>query len=410
MNHIVNSIVIKKFEVRDTDAFLSLQVPSLVVREICERKIIKWLQAKIETDYSKNLVIEFIIESAQQEFTLNSELSPQLPELHIRTNPIEDSNFQFKHKYALSSKMKFENMIETEENRFSMNALKFFIEDSSMGINSAALFGSSGIGKSHLLNATGWHYLATFPGKKVKIVSGDEFINDFQTAIFTKTMGEFRNKYRLKTDVLLIDDLQSIERAKATQGELFNLFNEYSTSGKKVIITSDKKIEELFGFDERLKSRFLGGLVLQMDRPSLVSLKQYFDFKIMNSRMYLSSEVQETIFYNLGNCFRSVDGAVARLEMLQRINGVIDLESVKKMFPIQNTGKHNQVSADQIIIDVARKHNLMKSDLVGPSRKREIFQARREAIVEIREKLQLSFKEIGRIFNRDHSTIVSAIN
>ena len=405
MNHILSSIKVKSFEIKDNDAFLLLAVPSLIVKEICEREIHSEIESYVTANQSKNLIVEYIIESTQQSF-------PIIEDEYIETSTIETAptQFQFKQKYALNKRMTFNDLVITNENNFSQKALKMFAEDTESDLSCAAIFGSSGAGKTHLLHALGWHFLSTKPNIKIKVVSGDEFINDFQTAIYSKSMGQFRDKYRLKTDILLIDDLQTIERAKGTQGELFNLLNEFTQNGKKIIITSDRQISELAGFEDRLKSRFLGGLVLNLELPSAASKMLYLNTKLSNLGVYLDDASMDAVFSNLGNCYRSVDGAVGRIHMLYKINGHIDKDVILKMFPLVDKKVSEKLSVDKVIQDIAAKHGLTTAALVGKSRKKEVYAARKESIKFIRENFSLSLKDIGRKFNRDHTSIINALN
>lgn len=405
MNHILSTVKIKKSQTLDDEIFLVLEVPNSIVKEICQREIASKIESYVMQNYSKKLFVEYLIESSQESFPIyDSE-----PEVSKVNDGPREYKFEFKNKYALNQRMTFDTLIETDENKFARNALQNFSEGTEAAFECAAVFGSSGAGKTHLLHAAGWQFLAKNPSTKIKVVSGDEFINDFQTAIRSKTMGEFRNKYRLKTDVLLIDDLQTIEKAKATQGELFNLFNEFAQEGKKIIITSDKKITDLFGLDERLKSRFLGGLVLNLDLPSLPSKINFLDRKLLNLNIKLDGEMKSAVLGHLGSCYRSIEGAISRLHMLLKINGVVESDSVFKMFPKVDKKTSDLLSVESSIIQIATKHKLNKVDLVGRSRKQETCTARKEAMHFIRDNFGLSLKEIARIFNRDPSSIVSAL-
>lgn len=410
--HVLASIKVKKQVEHESEIFLTLSVPNIFIKESFERDMAISFQTYVGKNQSKNLVFEYVVESSQFSFPIFEDVQ-SADEVNKDTS-IEralvnsESKFQFKSKYSFNSRMTFDHLAITRENEFSVRALKHFSESTSDFSNCAALFGSSGVGKTHLLNAIGWQLLGQKPNIKIKIVSGDEFINDFQTAIFTKTMGEFRNKYRLKTDVLLIDDLQIIEKAKGTQGELFNLLNEFSLFGKKIIITSDKQMSEL-SFDDRLKSRFSAGLVLNLDLPSLESKKLFLEQRLLELNLALDPEMFAAVFSSLGSCYRSIEGAVSRLQMLKKIDGCVQQDAVFKMFPKVDKKLALDFSIESVISNIAMKHKLKKQDLVGPSRKREIFEARKEAIKNIRENFNLSLKEIGRIFNRDHTSIINAL-
>ncbi|MBC7458987.1 MAG: hypothetical protein H7235_11950, partial [Bdellovibrionaceae bacterium] len=176
MNHILSSVKVKSYEIKDTDVFLKLAVPSMIVKEICEREIHSEIESYVTATQSKSLIVEYIIESTQQSFAIEAE---EYSETTISEKP--KTQFEFKQKYALNKRMTFDDLVVTSENDFSQKALKILAEDADSNIGCAAIFGSSGAGKTHLLHALGWHFLSTKSNIKIKVVSGDEFINDFQT-------------------------------------------------------------------------------------------------------------------------------------------------------------------------------------------------------------------------------------
>ena len=388
-----------------------LSVENLVIKEICDRHLIAKLFVSLNKKFKKNIFFEYIINSSQESFAIDDQPTAAATDSYDHLQKAAAS-IEFKQKYALNRSMTFDSMIQTNENDFPIKALNSFITNPDLSFQSVFMYGPSGVGKSHLLNSAGWAFLSLHHSLKIKIVSGDEFINDFQTAIFTKTMADFRNKYRLKTEVLLIDDIHCIDKAKGTQNELFNLFNDYQQSGRKIILTSDRDISELKNLDERLKSRFLGGLVLNIDLPSQDSKKKYLIRKLNDCLISLDLNIIDQVLSNAGSCYRSLDGIICRLQMLKRLNGRIDELVIEKMFPrnesaiIENSGTE---SIGSILIATANKFELTVAEIKGVSRKRKIVEARREVIFKLKNDLKMGVTDIGRLLGRDHATILNAL-
>ncbi len=409
VSYLMNSVKIA--EVTESTDFTKvvLSVESLIVKEMTVRHLMSQIQDKYEKLYNKPALIEFIIESRQQsllDYSTESETAPIASSIQVA---VAAPTFQFKNKYELSRQYSFDTLIPTLENTFSVQSLQAIVTDKSITMPFALIKGPSGAGKSHMLHAAGWLALSQYPNLRVKVISGDEFINDFQTAIFTKTTGAFRDKYRLKTDLLLIDDIQAIARAKATQLELFNLMNDYSLAGKKIFFTSDSDLMAIDTIEERLKSRFQSGLQLHLEAPCYDSKMKYFRAQLDNHQLSLNADLQTNTSQHFGSCYRSVEGIVNRLIMLKKINGYLDVQAVEKMFPVQSKEKIKNLSADSIIEETALKHKLKVSDLKGKSRTKLIFAARKEAIMRLRDELKLTVADISRIFQKDHTSILNAL-
>lgn len=408
INYLMNSVKIA--DVCETTDFVKVvfNIESLVVKEMTERHLLEHLHSQYSQKYNKPAMFEFVVESRQQSLL---DYTPADADTQLKTenNSAPISYMKFKSKYELSRQFDFNSLIPTLENCFSIQALQTMVLDKSITMPFALIKGPSGAGKSHLLHATGWFALSHYPNLKVKVVSGDEFINDFQTALFTKTTGSFRDKYRLKTDFLLIDDIQAIAKAKATQLELFNLMNDYSLAGKKIFFTADCDLMTIDSVDERLKSRFQAGLQLNLEAPCYDSKLKYFNAQALNNNLTLPQDLVVRISQHFGSCYRSVEGIINRLIMLKKINGYLDLQAIEKMFPEQSKEVLRTLSVDAIIEETAFRHKLKVSDLKGKNRTKVIFAARKEAIIRIRSELNLTVKEIGRIFQKDHTSILNAL-
>ncbi len=412
ISYLMNSVKVADVTESADYVKVTFNVESLVVKEMTERHLLKYLQEQYSQTYQKPAMFEFVVESRQQSMLLD------FPHEHAQSSYDGDSTdneqasvtfLKFKSKYELSHQFRFETLIPTLENSFSIQALQTLVLDKSITMPFALIKGPSGAGKSHLLHATGWFALSQNPNLKVKVISGDEFINDFQTALFTKTMGAFRDKYRLKTDVLLIDDIQAIRKAKGTQVELFNLMNDFSLAGKKIFFTADCDLMEIDTIDDRLKSRFLAGLQLNLESPCHDSKLKYFHAQLNSNDLDIPQQLITQISQHFGSCYRSVEGIVNRLIMLKKINGYLDLPVIEKMFPLQSKEVLKNLSVEAIIEETAFKHKIKVSELKGKNRSKLVFAARKEAINRIRAELNVSVTELARLFLRDHTSILNAL-
>ena len=413
ISYLMNSVKVADVHESSDYVKVTFNVESLVVKEMTERHLLKYLQEQYACTYQKPAMFEFIVESRQQSMLLD------FPQDQVQANSTDKEStenepapvtfLKFKSKYELSHQFRFETLIPTLENSFSIQALQTLALDKSITMPFALIKGPSGSGKSHLLHAAGWFSLSQHPSLKIKVVSGDEFINDFQTALFTKTMGAFRDKYRLKTDLLLIDDIQALQKAKGTQVELFNLMNDYSLAGKKIFFTADCDLMEIDSIDDRLKSRFLAGLQLNLESPCYDSKLRYFQAQLISNALDIPNDLITQISQHFGSCYRSVEGIVNRLIMLKKISGYLDLPALEKMFPQKSKEVLKSLSVEAIIEETAFKHKIKVSDIKGKNRSKLVFAARKEAITRIRTELNVSVTELARIFLRDHTSILNAL-
>ncbi len=314
---------------------------------------------------------------------------------------------RFRDRLSLDSDLNFESMVETAENRFGLVSMRDFAENSSLGFSVVTVHGPSGVGKSHLLHATGLSARRLQPSLRVKIVTGDEFITDFQSAITKKNMGDFRRRYRLETDFLLVDDLHSISRAKATQEEFFNLMNHISATGRRLAITCDRPIQSLDGLEERIQSRLVGGLVVPMRHPEESSRRLILARKLASRGVEIDEVILSEIARRHGPCVRSLEGVVNTLAMLRR-TGSLNQEIITQVLGTRQFVSA-KLSPTDIMSDVASHHRLTVDDLRGRSRTRVHIVARRESMRRLQKELGLSVTEIGRLHLRNHATVLNAL-
>lgn len=275
--------------------------------------------------------------------------------------------------------------------------------------NPLFIYGPSGVGKTHLLYAITNQISKRFPEKKIIYVKGEEFTNQLIDAIQKKTTSQFRDKYR-KVDVLLIDDIHFVAGRISTQEELFNTFNAVYEEHKQIILTSDRPPNEIKTLEERLRTRFLSGLLADISLPDydlrLAILKQ----KSQQFNLSLSTQSLTYLAENINSSIRQLEGVIKKLGALQLLEDVsLDFERVRasvKEF-IQPKGSDGE-KMGEIIAAVSQKYNVTKDDILSDKRKKEIAMARHICVYLARSLTALSQAQIGKALNRDRTTIVSS--
>lgn len=279
--------------------------------------------------------------------------------------------------------------------------------------NPLFIYGNSGVGKTHLLQAIG-HYVLN-SGLRVKYCNSEEFINDFVKAVakgLNKTqnsrndrMNLLRQKYR-NCDVLLIDDIQFIENKEGTQLEIFNTFESLYNSGKQIVFASDRPPSAINMLADRLKTRFEGGLLVDIQPPDLETRMAILQNLCEEENISMTNETITFLAENYNANVRELKGAFNRIKIFYSLEEAKepDIKTVKKILNFKENQKI--YTAETIISEVASYFNVSDKDILGSCRMKNIANARQVAIYLIRELTKDSFPSIGTIFDKKHSTII----
>ena len=310
----------------------------------------------------------------------------------------------------------FDSFIKGESNKFAYTASLSVAEKPGKAYNPLFLYGKSGLGKTHLMHAIG-NYILNNSNLKVLYVTSDDFVNDFISVIRNKDkdnfelINTFKSKYR-NIDVLLIDDIQFLENATATQQEFFHTFNELYNSKKQIIIASDRSVNDLKLLEERLRTRFAWGLTANIFPPDYDLRMSIIRKKIMynESAKDVPDEVIEYIANSFDSDVRQLEGAITRVfaYALMMNNGIVDLntaiDALKDQLTTKSAFKNDIHRIQQIVSDYFQ---IKIEDLTGKKRTKNIAFPRQIAIYLCRNMTNESFPRIGSYFGgRDHSTIM----
>jgi chromosomal replication initiator protein len=314
-------------------------------------------------------------------------------------------------EHNLNPRYVYDHYVVGSSNRFAHAASVSVAEHPGGKYNPFFLYGGVGLGKTHLLHAIGHRAIELQPDLSVVYVSSEKFTNDVINAIMSQRMEEFRARYRT-IDILMIDDIQFIGGKESTQEEFFHTFNALHQSGKQVVISSDKPPKAIVGLEERLRSRFQGGLIADVQLPDYEMRTAILRERGKELAVTIPPEVVEYVAQRDQSNIRELEGALNKvLAYAEMTRGPLSLtlamEALTNSAPGARRGK---VSVEDVVNEVARYFQVKLADLRGRSRSREIVVPRQVAMFLLREQTDASLAEIGDVLGgRDHTTVMHGI-
>ncbi|WP_143533143.1 chromosomal replication initiator protein DnaA [Rodentibacter caecimuris] len=403
------------------------------------------LQADIESDshivlYASNMFVKGWVETHYlpmitqicQALTNNSELKISLKE-GVKPTPKQNerANISFvssstesavrfngeskssavptKFESHLNTKHVFENFVEGKSNQLARAVgQKLAQSPGEQTANPFFLYGGTGLGKTHLLHAIGNGILANKPQARVLYIHANNFMQHMVKAMRDNKMDQFKKFYR-SLDALLVDDIQFFAEKEKTQEEFFHIFNNLFETGRQIILTSDRYPKEIEKIEERLKSRFGWGLTTAIEPPDLETRVAILLKKAEEHNMDLPEEVAFFIGQRLRTNVRELEGALNRIKATQEFKGVpIDIDFVRDTLKDILALQERLVTIDNIQKVVAEYYRIKVSDLKSKSRARSVTRPRQIAMALAKELTNRSLPEIGRAFDRDHTTVLNA--
>lgn len=281
----------------------------------------------------------------------------------------------------------------------------------SKSINPLFIYGNSGLGKTHLLNAIAYQILQAQPEAKIKFTTCENFVNEYIASINPNqnSAPAFRSKYR-NVDILLIDDIQFLTGKEGTQEEFFHTFEELRNNNRQIIITSDKLPREIPDLEERLVTRFEGGVLSNIQVPNVETRIAILQKKAEMENAVVDNRIIEYIVDNVAVNIRTLEGALQTVISTARIsNQPITLELAERT--IKNKVAHEKhVTQDIIITKVCEYYGLSREKMMGTSRKKDVLLPRQVSMYFCRSLLSMSLPAIGKLFKKDHSTVSNAID
>lgn len=312
----------------------------------------------------------------------------------------------------LNKEYRFENFIEGESNKLPRSVGQSIADNPRQTtFNPLFIYGSSGVGKTHLVNAIGMRIKELYPKNRVLYVGAHQFQVQFTDSYRTNTINDFINFYQT-IDVLIIDDIQELIGNTGTQNAFFHIFNHLKMNGKQIILTSDRMPASMPGMEERLLTRFKWGLMAELEKPNRELCKRILESKIRHDGLQIPEDVVDYISANVNESVRDMEGIVNSLLAYSSVyNRDIDLSMAEQI--VKRTMKRQQktITLDSIIDKCCERWKVSQDDVFSKSRKANIVTVRQVAMYLAQKMTKLTASKIGlHIGGRNHATVLHAIN
>ena len=314
----------------------------------------------------------------------------------------------FRYKSNLNPTYTFESFVVGPSNQFCHAACLAISESRNEQYNPLFIYGGVGLGKTHLAHAVANYTLEQDQKKQVLYITSESFTNELINSIRSNSMNNFREKYR-KIDLLMIDDVQFLAGKEATQEEFFHTFNELRENGKQIIVTSDRPPSSLASIADRLRNRFEGGLIADIQAPDLEMRIAILMLKALQLKVTLPIDVAEYIATVFSASIRELEGALKRVyAYLSFTQEEVNLRNVKRVLFSEQASSGNP-SPEQVLKTVANFYNIRYEDLISPKRSSDLTLPRYVGVYLLHEAYSLSFPRIGALLsNRTHSAAIYA--
>ena len=394
---------------------LVVDAPSTLVRDRVETRFLPLLAAVASDAVGHEVTIKMEVAPPASATIVEDDrpASPVTPLTHgdrplTRRPDISEVAFEA----GLDTRYIFDAFVIGSSNRFAHAAALSVAEMPARSYNPLFIHGGAGLGKTHLLHAIGNYVLENFPGRYVRYVSTETFMNEFVDAIRNNTTAAFKRRYR-ECDVLLIDDVQFMEGKESLQEEFFHTFNHLYGASKQVVLTSDRPPKSIATLEDRLRSRFLSGLTTDVQPPELETRLAILRKKAEREPVPVPDEVLEFIAINVKDNIRELEGALIRVTAFGSLNHQpLSRELAEHVLSdIVSAGQPRQVTAAMILDATASTFGFTVDDLCGASRRRPLVIARQIGMYVFRELTDFSYPAIAREFGgRDHTTVMHAVD
>jgi chromosomal replication initiator protein len=391
-------------------------VPNVFIKQQLERKYNDLVVETMERNGAENPTVEYKIQSvvrkpaADETITLPPAVAAgQAPGIPTAAPTKTSSGLSHAYRPGINERYTFDTFVVGSGNELAYAACQAIAANPGTKYNPLFLYGGVGIGKTHLIQAVGNAVMAARPDARVVYVSTEQFVQEFVDALRYKKNTDFADHYR-GADVLIVDDVQFLAGKEKIQEEFFHTFNALHQSNKQIIISSDKPPREIPTLEERLRSRFVWGMSIDMQNPDFETRCAILQIKAETHNVELPNDVVDYLATNVQTNIRELEGALNQLLAFCEMRALEpNLAIVTGLLGSSNT-RPKHLSARQIIERCARHYQVSVEDIVGPKRDKDIVVPRQVAMYMLRSELHLSFPKIATELGRkDHTTAIHSV-
>jgi len=393
---------------------LVLAVPHQLAADRIRSSYHATLDAALLTTTGRACTFEVVVDTDAPAEELPAFPEPELPATTVDAAPVLPASESIWASGTLNPRYTFDQFVIGASNRFAHAAALSVAEAPAQAYNPLFIYGPAGLGKTHLLHAIGHMVRSLYPKTRVRYVSTESFMNDFVEAIRDRTrMPVFKRRYR-DLDVLLIDDIQFLERTQELQEEFFHTFNQIHNEGGQIVISSDRSPKSIATLEDRLRSRFEWGLITDVQPPEfetrLAILRKKAEAEHLGG---IPDEVLGFIASNIQDNIRELEGALIRVAAYSSLHRAPLSEEVARsvLADLLPTSKPREITAELILDETAKMFGWTVDDLCGKSRRRPLVTARQIGMYVMRNLTDFSYPRIAEAFGgRDHTTVMYAVD
>ncbi len=393
------------FIVKIDDGVVYIGVPSAFIKEWFANKYHKIIFKSLRDARESVRSIEYMIVKSEgrKEIEDNERKKSNFKATIGQELPLND--FYINKDDNLNPRYTFDNFVIGPFNELAHAAAQAIIKKP-VSYNPLFFYGDTGRGKTHLIQAVGNHIKQNDPNKKVYYITSDKFYQEFASAMQEGKINSFKDKYK-KYDVFIMDDIQFLSKKEKTQEELFHLFNHLNDNNKQIIFSSDQHPNYINDLEDRLKSRFVAGMIVDIPEPDYESRGAIIRNKIKSRNIDLEPAIIEFLTTNTEGNIRELEGLVNNITCQMELKGrQLELSEIKHL--IKDTAKPTKsVSVKDVLKAISNFYDIEESAITDKTRKKEVVKPRQIAMYILREDYAVSYPSIGqKMGGRDHTTVI----
>ena len=387
--------------VRYDDGIIHLSVPNQFVRDWLSTKYHKFILKALRTLEPSVRGLEYAISREEraretEQISRPASMNAELPLTEYYTNKSDNLNPRYT----------FESFVVGPFNELAYAAAQAVVQKPGIAYNPLYLYGGTGHGKTHLIQAIGNQIKKVSPGKKVFYATSEKFTVDYVTSVQNTTVNTFKEKYR-QYDVFIMDDIQFLSNKESTQEELFHLFNTLYDNNKQIVFSSDVHPNYIPNLEERLKSRFAAGMVVDIPQPDHESRVSILKAKAAQNNFLLGDEIADFLATTIQGNIRELEGVLNTIVCQSQLKGkMLSLMEIRNV--VKNTARPKKaISPKEVIKKVADFYNIEEESIYEKTRRKEVVRPRQIIMYILREDFQVSYPTIGqKLGGRDHTTVI----
>lgn len=409
---------------------ITILVPSSVAYEKITSTFSSIIDDAIENISDNPIKITFVVDTKSRDEDIIDVRENTENTASFESNPVSPTNLRqqfsaselnqnsqntnvYEHdETGLNPRYTFDHFVIGTSNRFAHAAALSVAESPARSYNPLFIYGSAGLGKTHLLHAIGHYVMKMYPHKRIRYVSTETFMNEFVESIRTNSTASFKKRYR-EVDVLLVDDIQFLERSQQLQEEFFHTFNSLHGAASQIVLSSDRPPKSIQTLEDRLRSRFEWGLITDVQPPEFETRLAILRKKAYAEGLHnVPDEVMTFIASNISDNVRELEGALIRVAAYSSLHRAVLTEDVAKqvLADLLPANKTRVITPQLILEETANMFGWSIEDLTGSSRRRPLVTARQIGMYVFRELTDYSFPRIAEVFGgRDHTTVMHAV-